>query len=209
MRLITAFLAGAITLMWLAYAGRADPPASQPNADQPLLEFRIAYVPGQGTAEDAAEAKVMIDRLVAKGPAGQRGDRFGWFDASDPQELKYPTLRSQGGKQWLLCYVTPAESMVLTDKDRQWALRRVYREVNQRTGQAAIGFEFDDAGSKLFGELSGNHIGRPLAIILEGKVISAPNLQSRIEGRGIITGKWTAAELDRLIRILSLAVKKP
>jgi preprotein translocase subunit SecD len=63
----------------------------------------------------------------------------------------------------------------------------VTQDQNQRT---AIGFRFDGAGAKRFGEATAANIGKPFAIILDGKVISAPN-GSRApspNGSGIIQG---------------------
>jgi preprotein translocase subunit SecD len=70
-------------------------------------------------------------------------------------------------------------------------------------------FNFSDEGGRLFGELSENNIERLLAIILDGRVYSAPVLQSRITTRGRITGNYDAAEAANLAVILragSLAV---
>ncbi|MEE3329518.1 MAG: protein translocase subunit SecD, partial [Myxococcota bacterium] len=72
-----------------------------------------------------------------------------------------------------------------------------------------VEFTFSDEGGQLFGELSGNNIDRLLAIILDGRVYSAPVLQSRITTRGRITGRFTspeAANLAVILRAGSLAV---
>ena len=72
-----------------------------------------------------------------------------------------------------------------------------------------VEFTFSNEGGQLFGELSGNNIDRLLAIILDGRVYSAPVLQSRITTRGRITGRFTSTEAANLAVILragSLAV---
>jgi preprotein translocase subunit SecD len=72
-----------------------------------------------------------------------------------------------------------------------------------------VEFTFSEEGGKLFGVLSGENIDRLLAIILDGRVYSAPVLQSRITTRGRITGNYDAAEAASLAVILragSLAV---
>jgi preprotein translocase subunit SecD len=51
-----------------------------------------------------------------------------------------------------------------------------------RTTSAAIGFRFDGQGARRFGEATGANIGKPFAIILDGKVISAPRINSAITG---------------------------
>ncbi|MBM3264641.1 MAG: protein translocase subunit SecD, partial [candidate division Zixibacteria bacterium] len=56
-------------------------------------------------------------------------------------------------------------------------------------GVAAVGFKTTDDGARIFGQVTGNNIGKRLAIILDGRVFSAPTIQSRIpNGSGEITG---------------------
>src|SRR5207247_1205540 len=67
-----------------------------------------------------------------------------------------------------------------------WSLDDSYPIVDQ--GQRKVGFRFNAQGAKFFGDLSGNNIGKQLAIILDDKMISAPTLHSRINGQGEISG---------------------
>lgn len=56
-------------------------------------------------------------------------------------------------------------------------------------GIASVGFTTTDDGARTFSRITGNNIGRRLAIVLDGRVFSAPTIQGRIpNGRGEITG---------------------
>ncbi|EGF90320.1 protein-export membrane protein SecD [Asticcacaulis biprosthecium C19] len=56
-------------------------------------------------------------------------------------------------------------------------------------GQPAIGFAFDSEGARAFGDITRNNIGRRFAIVLDGKIISAPRIIGAISGgKGQITG---------------------
>lgn len=55
-------------------------------------------------------------------------------------------------------------------------------------GRPAVGFEFSTEGGKVFYEFTGTHINRRLAIVLDGKVMTAPVIRSAISQRGIIEG---------------------
>lgn len=57
-----------------------------------------------------------------------------------------------------------------------------------------IDFELTSAGSKIFGDLTQRLIGRQLAIVVDGVVISAPTVQGQISGSGVITGTFTEQE---------------
>ena len=57
------------------------------------------------------------------------------------------------------------------------------------TGGYAIEFEMNREGSRHFGRLTGDNVGRRLAIVLDGIVQSAPVIQSQITDRGSITSE--------------------
>ncbi|QIK78426.1 protein translocase subunit SecD [Sphingomonas piscis] len=71
-------------------------------------------------------------------------------------------------------------------------------------GNPAISFTFDTAGAKRFGRVTQENIGKPFAIILDSKVLSAPNIQSAIlGGQGQITGNFTVESANQLAIALS------
>lgn len=77
----------------------------------------------------------------------------------------------------------------------------VTTDQNQRT---AIGFRFDGAGARRFGEATAANIGRPFAIVLDGKVISAPRINSAITGgSGIIEGQFSIQEASEMVNLLN------
>jgi preprotein translocase subunit SecD len=69
-------------------------------------------------------------------------------------------------------------------------------------GQIAVNFELNAKGAKRFGLLTGNNIGKRLAIVLEGEVQSAPQIRSKITDRGQITGNFTVEEARELQIVL-------
>jgi preprotein translocase subunit SecD/SecD/SecF fusion protein len=72
------------------------------------------------------------------------------------------------------------------------------------SGRPAIDFRFDGQGARRFGEATAANIGRPFAIILDGRVISAPTIVSPITGgTGQITGTFSIAEASELVNLLN------
>ena len=66
-------------------------------------------------------------------------------------------------------------------------------------GAPYISFELTDAGAKIFGDYTAQHVGDTLAIVLDNVVLSAPNIRSAIpDGKGIIEGQFTREEADSL-----------
>jgi preprotein translocase subunit SecD len=71
-------------------------------------------------------------------------------------------------------------------------------------GQPVVSFKFDANGGRRFGEATKANVGKPFAIVLDGKVISAPVIREPITGgAGIISGNFTtqsAGDLALLLR---------
>ncbi len=77
-------------------------------------------------------------------------------------------------------------------------------------GEPQIDFELTDAGAKRFGETTRENIGHRMAIVLDGELYSAPNIQSAIEtGRGQITGTYTPEAAMELANVLQNPLKAP
>lgn len=69
--------------------------------------------------------------------------------------------------------------------------------------QPVVSFRFDAVGGQRFGRLTRENVGRPLAIVLDGKIISAPRIESPIlGGSGIISGQFTFQEVQNLSILL-------
>lgn len=60
-----------------------------------------------------------------------------------------------------------------------------------QTGKSIIHFEFQDDAKQIFEDFTRGHIGKRLAIFLDNKLISAPNINDVIPGEGIIEGNFT------------------
>lgn len=70
-------------------------------------------------------------------------------------------------------------------------------------GKAEISLEMDQQGTTMWAKLTGDNVGRPIAITLDDFVYSAPNVNEKISGgRSSITGDFTAKEGDDLANIL-------
>lgn len=66
-------------------------------------------------------------------------------------------------------------------------------------GQATVEFELDKEGAQKFDDVTFRNIGKRLAIVLDGKVNSAPVIRDRIPGgKGQISGNFTAAQASDL-----------
>ncbi len=70
-------------------------------------------------------------------------------------------------------------------------------------GQPSVAFKMNSIGAKRFSEITKNNIGRPLAIVLDNEVITAPRINSHIMGgEGIISGNFTIDDANRVALLL-------
>src|SRR5208282_879848 len=82
--------------------------------------------------------------------------------------------------------------------------------VRGNLGEPQIDFTLNDDGAKKFARTTRDYVGHRMAIILDGELYSAPNIQSPIEGgSGQITGSFTIEEAQELANVLQNPLKAP
>lgn len=83
-------------------------------------------------------------------------------------------------------------------------LKRAEVTQDQNTGQTQVSLNFDEAGTKLFADITGRNVGKPVAIFLDGQPISIPNVNEAIlSGSAVISGGFTLLEAKQLSQRLN------
>ena len=77
-------------------------------------------------------------------------------------------------------------------------LMQAEAKLDSNVGAWTVHVVFDQEGSGLLGEFTAAHIGEALAIVVDGRVLSAPVIQSAISGEAVITGNFTESEARQL-----------
>lgn len=100
------------------------------------------------------------------------------------------------------------------DANRHYVIRRqpslagdtlldAQASVTQQTGQPAVHFRFNTSGARRFGDITRENVGHMFAIMLDGKVITAPQIREPITGgQGQIDGNFTVEEATELAMLL-------
>jgi preprotein translocase subunit SecD len=82
------------------------------------------------------------------------------------------------------------------------ALKNAKVEFDQ-VGQPMVRVEMNPEGAKIFADFTAKNVGKQVFIVLDGKVISNPVIKEPItEGVGVITGKFTIDEAQKLAILL-------
>lgn len=72
-----------------------------------------------------------------------------------------------------------------------------------QTNEPVVSFRFDNAGAARFAEITRQNVGRPFAIVLDNKVLSAPVIREPITGgSGQISGSFSAESANTLAAML-------
>ncbi len=75
---------------------------------------------------------------------------------------------------------------------------------NNQSLSPQVSLELNDAGTKLFSQITQANLGKTVAIYLDGLPISTPNVQSAItDGHAVISGNFTPAEAKKLVERLN------
>jgi hypothetical protein len=66
-----------------------------------------------------------------------------------------------------------------------------------------IGIRFNEAGAEKMRRATANHLGKPLAVLIDGEVVMAPTLRSPISDSALISGDYSQAEAERIVNGIS------
>ena len=143
-----------------------------------LLELKI--VEPQDVYRSRAEALTQYNGAIPPGKELLEGVPQ-YSDSSQP-------------RQW---WYVANQSAAITGRD----LRMARAQVDQ-FGRPAVGFSLTNDGARRFESVTSENIQKRLAIVLDGRVQSAPNIQDTISDSGEITGSFTNQEANDLALVL-------
>jgi preprotein translocase subunit SecD len=172
--------------------GTVEPSIARQSNNEELL----IQLPG---ASDVAHAKEIIGKtaqlefkLVEAGP-GAKDDLLKQYNGNLPGDLEILPGSASASDQTSSAFFVVKKIAPVTGADL-----RVAKPGLDENNQPAVHFELKPAGAQKFGKLSGENIGRYLAIVLDNRVISAPRLEGRITDQGRISGGFTAETANDL-----------
>lgn len=103
------------------------------------------------------------------------------------------------GKTAMLEFKDEEGNTLLTGTD----LKDAQAAMNQQNNQSVVNLEFSDEGAKKFADATMNNVGRQIAILLDGEVLTDPVVREPIlGGRAEISGQRDLEEAQRLAVLL-------
>ena len=198
---------GAITMAY-SDAGRNEIVSHAVEQSLEVIRQRVDQV---GVAEPTIQ-RVGSNRILVQLPGTQDPTRLRQLLGStakmtfhllgNPQQPGSKLLKDEEGNSY------PVLDRVELSGDR---LSDAKAGFDQQTGEAIVSFRFDSAGASRFAEITRQNVGNPFAIVLDGKVLSAPVIREPITGgAGQISGNFTAegaTTLSAMLRAGALPAK--
>jgi preprotein translocase subunit SecD len=171
--------------------GVAEPIVARQGAvDQILVE--LPGVDDVQRAKDLIRSTALLElKIVEQGPFGSEDAAKQAYNNNVPPDLQLIPGAGDtggGGTPGTVYYVVRRASVV-TGRDLRNA-----RPTLDENNLPAIGFSLNSEGARKFGAATEANIGRQLAIVLDGRVQTAPVIQSRISDEGRISGSFTQQE---------------
>jgi preprotein translocase subunit SecD len=181
--------------------GVAEPIVARTGAAGDQVMVQLPGVSNPQRAKDIIRSTALLElKLVEDGPAS----------------TKEQLLQTRGGVLPGNMEVVPGVSDTGAPGDRAETVYYMVRKVAAVTGRdlrnakpsldennrPAVSFSLNTDGARKFGKATGENIGRRLAIILDGRVQSAPVIEGRIFDEGRISGVFTQQEVQDLSLIL-------
>ena len=156
----------------------------------------LVQLPGLDDVERAKEiirSTALLElKLVEEGPSPSREGLLQTRNGVVPPDMEVLSgasdILNPGGAPETLYYLVRRVAAV-TGRDLRNA-RPSLDEFNQ----PAVSFSLNREGARKFGDITGQNVGSNLAIILDGRVQTAPQIQSRITDEGRISGSFTPEE---------------
>ncbi|OHV76606.1 protein translocase subunit SecD [Rhizobium sp. LCM 4573] len=167
------------------------------------LEIIRQRVDQVGVAEPTIQ-RVGSDRVLVQLPGEQDPSRLRQLLGSTAK-MSFHLLGNQGepgvtmlsderGNQY------PVLDRVELSGDRLTDARAAF---DPQTNEPVVNFRFDTAGANRFAQITQQNVGRPFAIVLDNKVLSAPVIRTPITGgSGQISGGFTVEEANTLSALL-------
>lgn len=163
---------------------------SEPTVVRQGLTDIVVELPGIKTQEDEKAARELISKpanLELMAVDEERNDQV--YNLTTAQAAAYGNVILEDTKNPNIKYLVK-EIPILNGSqviDAQVAF--------DMSNQPIINFTLNSTGARIFGEFTSKNIGKRLAVVLDGKVYSAPNIRERIGGgSGQISGGFTVNE---------------
>ena len=175
--------------------GVAEPIVARHSAADQILVM-LPGVTNVDRAKDIIRSTAQLElKQVEQGPFSDEAAARQAFGNNLPTDLQIlpGTIEAAPGQPAGTGYYVVRRVPVVTGREL-----RNSRPTLDENNRPAVSFSLNRDGAAKFGTFTQNNIGKQLGIVLDNRVQSAPQIQSRIDDEGRITGNFTSQEAQDL-----------
>jgi preprotein translocase subunit SecD len=154
-------------------------------------------IAGNELSTDARPTEALMMMEVVDGPIASMEEVKAGYKNGMPEGLL--VLPGEESKPDGAYFVLKSEPVIST-------IDIMEARLEDMRGRPAIGVSLSDAGAVKLGTFTESNIGRRLAIVLFGKVTSAPFIRAKISKNALITGNFTEEEAQKTLEKLKAAL---
>ena len=174
--------------------GVAEPNISRYGNEGNQLLVQLPGVTDVNRAKEIIRSTARLDlKLVEAGPSSSREALLQAYSGKVPDDMEVVSGPAAGRGESGTSYYLVRKVAAVTGQD----LRNARASLDEN-GRPAVMFSLTNEGSRKFGKVTGENVGRYLAIILDNRVQSAPQIETRIDSEGRIQGSFTTDEVNDL-----------
>ncbi len=163
---------------------------AEPNVVRQGETDIVVELPGIKTAEDEKAARELISKpanLELMAVDEERADQV--YSLTKYQAAQYGDIILEDTNNPQIKYLV--KEIPILNGSQVIDAKVAFDQGNQ----PIINFTLNSSGSRIFGDFTGKNVGKRLAVVLDGKVYSAPNIRERIGGgSGQISGGFSTVE---------------
>ena len=178
--------------------GVAEPSIAQQGANGDEILVQLPGVTDVDRAKGIIQSTGLLElKIVENGPVATREELMVNGQVTEGMEILPGVSDTSLGGPATTVYYLLRKVAAVSGRD----LRTARPSLDERN-LPAVSFTLNTDGARRFGNVTETNIGRYLAIVLDGRVQSAPRIEGRITTDGRISGAFTQQEVQNLSLVL-------
>jgi preprotein translocase subunit SecD len=170
--------------------GVAEPIVAPHGSAGDQILVQLPGVTDVSRAKEIIRSTALLElKIVEAGPASSQETLLQPYGGTAPPDMKVIAGADQSNPGATVHYMVRKVAPV-TGRDLRSA-----RSTLDENNLPAVGFTMNREGAIKFGKLTGDNIGKPMAVILDDRVQQVATINGRITDNGIIQGSFTQQEV--------------
>jgi preprotein translocase subunit SecD len=173
--------------------GVAEPSISRYGSSNDQILVQMPGLTDVARAKEIIRNTALLElKLVEAGPSPTKEALLQSYGGKVPENMEVVSGAASAGDPGTVYYLVRKVAAV-TGQDLRGAKPTI-----DENNRPAVSFSLKSEGARKFGKVTGENIGRYLAIVLDNRVVSAPRIEGRINDEGRISGSFTTQEVADL-----------